>query len=122
MLKKYSYKLVCCNSYTGSNAFFIKNNFIELFNEVPREIEEIYVPPHYQLYERYGHPQSIKTIELIFEELEKMWVIFSTPSVFFQIESENRNLTKCEIEAYDETYDGLVTTGHFQQLSLEIEK
>ena len=28
-----------------------------------REIEEIYVPPHYQLYERYGHPQSIKTIE-----------------------------------------------------------
>ena len=35
------------------------------------EIEEIYVPPHYQLYERYGHPQSIKTIELIFEELEK---------------------------------------------------
>ena len=72
VLKKYSYKLVCCNSYTGSNAFFIKNNFIELFKEVPREIEEIYVPPHYQLYERYGHPQSIKTIELIFEELEKM--------------------------------------------------
>ena len=72
VLKKYSYKLVCCNSHTGSNAFFIKNNFIELFKEVPREIEEIYVPPHYQLYERYGHPQSIKTIELIFEELEKM--------------------------------------------------
>ena len=30
--------------------------------------------------------------------------------------------TKSEIETYDETYDGLVTTGHFQQLSLEIEK
>ena len=72
ILEKYSYKLICCNSHTGSNAFFIKNNFTELFKEVPREIEEIYVPPHYQLYERYGHPQSIKTIELIFEELEKM--------------------------------------------------
>jgi len=28
----------------------------------------------------------------------------------------------CEIETYDETYDGLVTTGHFKQLSLEIGK
>ena len=34
----------------------------------------------------------------------------------------NINPTKCEIETYDETYDGLVTTGHFQQHSLEIEK
>jgi len=71
-LEKYSYKLICCNSYTGSNAFFIKNSFLDLFKEVPKEIEKIYVPPHYQLYERYGHPQSIKTIELIFDELEKM--------------------------------------------------
>ena len=71
VLKKYSYELVCCNSHTGSNAFFIKNDFIELFKEVPKDIGKIYVEPHYQLYERYGHPQSIKTIELIFEELEK---------------------------------------------------
>ena len=72
VLKNYSYKLICCNSYTGSNAFFVKNNFVDLFKEVPKEIEKIYVEPHYQLYERYGHPQSIKTIELIFEELEKI--------------------------------------------------
>ena len=71
VLKKYSYELICCNSHTGSNAFFIKNDFIELFKEVPKDIGKIYVEPHYQLYERYGHPQSIKTIELIFEELEK---------------------------------------------------
>jgi hypothetical protein len=71
VLKKYSYKLVCCNSHTGSNAFFIKNDFLDLFKDVPQEIEKIYVEPRYQLYERYGHPQSIKTIELIFEELEK---------------------------------------------------
>ena len=71
VLKKYSYKLVCCNSHTGSNAFFIKNDFFDLFKDVPEEIEKIYVEPRYQLYERYGHPQSIKTIELIFEELEK---------------------------------------------------
>ena len=71
VLKKYSYKLVCCNSHTGSNAFFIKEDFFDLFKDVPQEIEKIYVEPRYQLYERYGHPQSIKTIELIFEELEK---------------------------------------------------
>jgi len=71
VLKKYSYELICCNSHTGSNAFFIKNDFIELFKEVPKDIEKIYVEPHYHLYERYGHPQSIKTIDLIFEELEK---------------------------------------------------
>ena len=71
VLKKYSYELVCCNSHTGSNAFFVKNDFIDLFKEVPKDIGKVYVEPHYQLYERYGHPQSIKTIELIFEELEK---------------------------------------------------
>ena len=71
VLKKYSYKLVCCNSHTGSNAFFIKNDFFDLFKDIPQEIEKIYVQPRYQPYERYGHPQSIKTIELIFEELEK---------------------------------------------------
>jgi hypothetical protein len=71
VLKKYSYKLVCCNSHTGSNAFFIKNDFSDLFKDIPQEIEKIYVEPRYQLYERYGHPRSIKTIELIFNELEK---------------------------------------------------
>ena len=29
VLKKYSYELVCCNSHTGSNAVFIKNDCIE---------------------------------------------------------------------------------------------
>ena len=72
VLNKYSYKLVCCNSHTGSNAFFIKNDFIEKFKEVPKDIDKIYIEPNYQLHERYGHPQSTKTIELIFEELEKL--------------------------------------------------
>lgn len=70
VLEKYSYKLICCNSNTGSNAFYVRSDFIEHFKEVPKEIDKIYVSPHYQLYERYGHPQSIKTIELIFKELE----------------------------------------------------
>ena len=41
VLKKYSYKLVCCNSHTGSNAFFIKSDFFDLFKDVPQEIEKI---------------------------------------------------------------------------------
>ena len=70
VLERYSYKLVCCNSHTGSNAFFVKSDFIELFRDVPEDIGKIYVPPRYQLYERFGHPQSIKTIESIFDQLE----------------------------------------------------
>ncbi len=72
MMDKYSYSLICCNSNTGTNAFFIKNDFIELFKEVPKDIEKIYVAPRYQLYERYGHPQSTRTIELIFDQLDKL--------------------------------------------------
>jgi len=71
VLEKYSYRLVCCNSHTGSNAFFVKKDFDHLFKDVPKELEKIYVPPRYQLYKRFGHPQSIKTIELIFKQLEK---------------------------------------------------
>ena len=71
VLGKYSYKIVCCNSHTGANAFFVKKDFAELFKDVPDDISQIYVPPRYQFYEHFGHPPSIKTIELIFEQLEK---------------------------------------------------
>jgi len=71
VLDKFSYKLICCNSHTGANAFFIKKDFINLFKEVPDDITQIYTPPRYELYSKFGHPQSIKTIELIFDQLKK---------------------------------------------------
>tara|TARA_B100001029_G_C15042703_1_gene444820 strand:- start:394 stop:1263 length:870 start_codon:yes stop_codon:yes gene_type:complete len=73
LMKNFSYKLVCCNSHTGSNAFFVKNEFSKFFEDVPNEIEKIYVGPRYHLYSEigFGHKQSKKTIEEIFRNLEK---------------------------------------------------
>ena len=66
------YKLICCNAHTGSNAFFIKKEYLKLFDDVPKNIEDIYVPPRYFLHNVFGshsfsHPQSVKTINKLFE-------------------------------------------------------
>jgi len=74
LLEKHSYKLVCCNSHSGANAFFVKNEYAELFKDVPEDIEKIYVEARYQLYSELGngHKQSTKTIERIFERLDEL--------------------------------------------------
>jgi hypothetical protein len=66
LFNKFNYKLVCCNSHTGSNAFFIDASFAELFSDVPANINQLYVGPRYHLYANYGHSKSIKTIKRIF--------------------------------------------------------
>jgi len=63
MFERHGYKLICCNSHTGANAFFIKKDFDYLFNDVPNNISDIYVQPRYHLYTNYGHPQSRKVVE-----------------------------------------------------------
>ena len=68
MFDKYDYSLVCCNAATGTNAFFVKSNYLDLFPETPDNIEEIYVDRQYQLVNKYGHDKSLKTIELIIRE------------------------------------------------------
>lgn len=68
LFSEFKYTLVCCNSHTGANAFFVRNEFLDLFSDVPTDIESIYVGPRYFLYSKYGHRQSIKTIEKIFSE------------------------------------------------------
>jgi len=59
---KFNYKLVCCNSATGANAFFVKNDFENEFKDVPVNIENIFVPMNYNLYNYFGHKSSLKTI------------------------------------------------------------
>ena len=59
---KFNYKLVCCNSATGANAFFVKNDFENEFKDVPDNIENIFVPMNYNLYNYFGHKSSLKTI------------------------------------------------------------
>ena len=68
LFKSYDYKLVCCNSATGANAFFVHNKFAEKFADVPTDIRNIYVPPNYNLYNYWGHKKSPKTIEKIINE------------------------------------------------------
>ena len=66
LFESYNYKLICCNSWTGANAFFVKQEFLTLFPEVPVQIEELFNPPFYHIRE-IGHPVSEKTIEKILE-------------------------------------------------------
>ena len=63
LLTEFSYTLVCCNAATGANAFFVRNEYLSHFADVPKNIEDIFVGCRYQLYKRWGHPPSPKTIE-----------------------------------------------------------
>ena len=71
LFKKHDYFLVCCNSFTGSNAFFVKNQYRSLFPEVPDDIDRIWCPPMYFLPPDYGHGNSPRTVEVILRELQK---------------------------------------------------
>jgi hypothetical protein len=65
MFERHGYRLVCCNSHTGANAFFIRGDCQHLFEDVPRNIDDLYVPPRYFLYGQHGHPRSKKVVEAL---------------------------------------------------------
>lgn len=66
LFEKHGYKLVCCNSHTGCNAFFVRTEYTDAFSDVPKDINDIYVPPRYYLYNKFGHENSLKTVEKLF--------------------------------------------------------
>ncbi|MGA2776336.1 MAG: hypothetical protein ABSF94_02190 [Steroidobacteraceae bacterium] len=68
LFKKFGYRLVCCNSQSGANAFFIDKEFEQHFTEVPVDVNDIYVEPRYHEYQKYGFNRSIKTIERLFDD------------------------------------------------------
>jgi hypothetical protein len=68
LFKKFEYKLVCCNSQSGANAFFIDRSFEHHFADVPAEINDIYVEPRYHEYHKFGFNRSMRTIERLFDE------------------------------------------------------
>lgn len=67
LLSRFDYKLVCCNSDSGSNAFFVQNEYVSAFEDIPSDIRDIYVAPCYLKRSLFGHPTSRETIEKIFE-------------------------------------------------------
>ena len=71
LFAEHGYFLVCCNAATGSNAFFVKNEFKSLFPEVPDDLDRIWCPPMYFIPPDYGHPTSVKTVEVLFKTLQQ---------------------------------------------------
>ncbi len=63
---RHDYRLVCCNAHSGANAFFVKNALATHFDDVSTEMNELYMPPRYDLYSHYGHPQSVRVVADIF--------------------------------------------------------
>jgi hypothetical protein len=69
LFNSFNYRLICCNSHTGSNAFFVDQKFSHCFDDVPTDLNDLFVGPRYVLYKQYGHPTATKTIEKIFDRL-----------------------------------------------------
>ena len=62
----YGFTLVCCNAHSGANAFFVLNEHLHYFQDVPENINDIYMSPNYKIYHAYAHPVSEKTVGQIF--------------------------------------------------------
>jgi len=67
LFSRHGYRLVACNAASGANAFFIdERRFADRFDDVPRAIEALFVPPFY-LMPRYAHPTDPRTALRCFE-------------------------------------------------------
>jgi hypothetical protein len=67
LFDRYNYRLVCCNSHTGANAFFVNCDYDFAFEDVPRSIYDLYVSPRYHQY-HVGHRQSFEVVEKLFRD------------------------------------------------------
>ncbi len=63
LFRGFDYQLICCNSQTGTDAFFVNRDYANEFSDVPADTADIYVEPRYHAYRRYGHNVSAKLIE-----------------------------------------------------------
>src|SRR5208337_3954514 len=57
----YGYTLICCN-FSGINAFFIRDDLLHNFNDIPRDISDLFYGPRYYVHKAYGHKPSPKTV------------------------------------------------------------
>ena len=67
LFSAYGYTLICCNAHSGVNAFFVLNEHLENFADVPTDINDLYMSPNYKIFHAYAHPVSVKTVARIFE-------------------------------------------------------
>lgn len=61
LLAPLGYRLVACN-VTGANAFFVAEPLLGGFEDVPRRLEELFIPADYASVIGVGHPPSGQTV------------------------------------------------------------
>ena len=71
LFARHGFSLVCCNAHTGANAFFVRNEYRDRFNDIPHDINQLVYGPRYERYKHLGHRQSPKTIERMLLDNEK---------------------------------------------------
>lgn len=69
LFNEFGYTLICISSIMGHNAFFVKNDYLDLFKEVPKNIEDIYVLPNYWSFSvNFNTSASKAMVENIFDD------------------------------------------------------
>jgi hypothetical protein len=66
LFERHGFRLVCCNSFNGGNAFFVRNDFSHLFGDVPTDINDVYSEICYYMYSSHGHRPCARTVEAVF--------------------------------------------------------
>jgi hypothetical protein len=69
LFEEHGYFLACCNSASGSNAFFVQAKFRDAFRDVPEDVHLLWSPPRYNKIRNYGHTPSAKTVALIMSNI-----------------------------------------------------
>lgn len=64
------YRLVCCNAWTGVNAFFVDKAYSDRFADIPRDVTDLYMAPTYWAMGRFGHKVSLRTVERVLNHVE----------------------------------------------------
>lgn len=66
LFASFGFTLVCCNAHTGCNAFFVRDESLHAFQDVPRDVATLYAAPRYHVYRRHGHPTSTRLVQTLF--------------------------------------------------------
>ncbi len=65
LFSRYGYSLICCNAATGVNAYFVKNEDMPFFPEVPSEVSDIYASPFFIMHSGFLMKKSMATYEML---------------------------------------------------------
>ena len=62
LFSKHGYTVAACNAGSGCNVFFIEDLDDPKFSDVPTDLKDLYVDPHYLLATKFGHTGSVNTV------------------------------------------------------------